>query len=116
MEEFCALVNKQPEIHPAVVEYLKKNYPEDLDIYLKLKENYEELFYLTIEKFFKSSIFEERKKHLKHMKDYLDKLGKNANFDSKFYKQYIKDLENSIHTKKDFLDDKIIPETKSCQT
>lgn len=113
VEEFCQIVGKDQKINSAVIDYLKKNYPSELDTYLRFKENYEELFFQSIEKFFRSATLDDRKKSLREAKAYLEKISQNKNttFDLKFYKSYVKDIENSIHVKYDFLKDDIIPQT-----
>ncbi|MCQ2818452.1 MAG: hypothetical protein MJ252_14385 [archaeon] len=113
VEEFCKIVGKDPHANSAVIDYLKKNYPGELDTYLKSKGNFEELFFEAIEKYFKGSSLDEKKSALREAKDYLEKIAatKGTNFDVKFYRSYLKDIENAIYTKTDFLKEDIIRQT-----
>ena len=113
VDEFCKIVSKDPKADSAVIEYLKKNYPSELETYLKYKGNYEELFFQAVEKYFKSNSLDDKKRSLRDAKESLDKIAliKGTPFDVKFYRNYLKEIENSIYTKTEFIKENIILQT-----
>ena len=106
---FINITNKFPKINKDVIYYLKKeNRKNDLEMFLKNKGNYEELFFFYLEKFFEINNFNERIECVKKLKEFLKKIDSNSNINLKFYNNFINDLENSIKLKKNLLDSDII--------
>ncbi len=98
--KFLTIVSKFENINSAVIEYLKKNVPDQLENYLKQKNLYDELFFMYLEKFFRSKDLTSRKKALDSVKEYQKILEKKpGDFDYKFYRNYVNDLENSLKLK-----------------
>ena len=81
----------------------------------KKKNKFEDLFFLNLEKFFLSKDIIDRNYYISKLKDNLKKIENNyanfPNFDYKFYKTYVSDLENSLVFKKQCLKDNIIQKT-----
>lgn len=95
---FVKIVGEHNRAHKAIIEYLKTHdQDKPLRLYLGSKGDNEELFYMTIENFFRCKTIKDRKEYLKEAKLYLDNIKGNPNLD--FYKTYIKDLENSLKFK-----------------
>jgi hypothetical protein len=94
-----------------VLDYLKNNHENLVKDYLEEKRNYEALFFYHLENFFQSSIVEKRRLNLKDAKGCLKYLETNKEFDLKFYKTYMDDLENSLMFKKELLNDNLIKQT-----
>ena len=107
---FINIVNKFPKINKDVIYYLKKEKrKEELETYLKNKGNYEELFFIYLEKFFEINNYNERIECIKKLKEYLKKIdSSNSNINLKFYNNYINDLENSVKFKNYLLNSDII--------
>ena len=106
---FINITNKFPKINKDVIYYLKKeNRKNDLEMFLKNKGNYEELFFFYLEKFFEINNFNERIECVKKLKEFHKKIDSNSNINLKFYNNFINDLENSIKLKKNLLDSDII--------
>ena len=59
--KFLTIVSKFENTNSAVIEYLKKNVPDQLENYLKQKNLYEDLFFMYLEKFFRSKDLTSRK-------------------------------------------------------
>ena len=100
---FLLEVSKHPNIRPIVIDYLKQNAPTLIETYLKELKNPEELMFYYIEKYFLCSDYVERKKCISHAKEN-EKLITNAinpNFEHKFYKNYLDQLDNSLNFKID---------------
>jgi hypothetical protein len=98
--KFLTIVSKFENINSAVIEYLKKNVPDQLEKYLNQKNLYDELFFMYLEKFFRSKDLTSRKKALDSVKEYQKILEKKpGDFDYKFYRNYVSDLENSLKLK-----------------
>ena len=98
--KFLTIVSKFENINSAVIEYLKKNVPDQLEKYLNQKNLYDELFFMYLEKFFRSKDLTSRKEALERVKEYQKILEKKpGDFDYKFYRNYVSDLENSLKLK-----------------
>ena len=112
VSDFIQIVNKYKGTESIVKQYFMKYRPEELDTYLKEKKNFEELFFLSLENFFRSKDLKERAKYVENAREYLKQLSNNKerdpNFDCKFYEGYLNDLENSIAFKKELLESNII--------
>ena len=112
ISDFKSIVNKYEKANTIVIEYLKKNAPKELDNYLEKKNKFEDLFFLNLEKFFLSKDITDRNFYISKLKDNIKKIENNyanfPNFDYKFYKTYVTDLENSLIFKRDCLKDNII--------
>ena len=112
INDFKNIVNKYEKANTIVIEYLKKNAPKELDNYLEKKNKFEDLFFLNLEKFFLSKDITDRNFYISKLKDNIKKIENNyanfPNFDYKFYKTYVTDLENSLIFKRDCLKDNII--------
>jgi len=112
INDFKTIVNKYEKANTIVIEYLKKNAPKELDNYLEKKNKFEDLFFLNLEKFFLSKDITDRNFYISKLKDNIKKIENNyanfPNFDYKFYKTYVTDLENSLIFKRDCLKDNII--------
>lgn len=112
-KEFGQIIGKYKRADSTVLEYLKRNLPDQIEEVLLEKKSYEELFFYFLEKFFNSKTITDRRELIGKVKEYRKKLEdeKNPNFDYKFYKTYVEDLEQSIHFKKSLLEDNIIKQT-----
>ena len=112
ISDFKSIVNKYEKANTIVIEYLKKNAPKELDNYLEKKNKFEDLFFLNLEKFFLSKDITDRNFYISKLKDNIKKIENNyanfPNFDYKFYKTYVTDLENSLIFKRDCLKENII--------
>ena len=112
INDFKNIVNKYEKANTIVIEYLKKNAPKELDNYLEKKNKFEDLFFLNLEKFFLSKDITDRNFYISKLKDNIKKIENNyanfPNFDYKFYKTYVTDLENSLIFKRDCLKENII--------
>lgn len=115
VKDFCTIVGKYKRADSAVIEYLKKNLPSELDTYLLEKKNYIELFFLSLERFFKCKTLEDRRQNTVKAKEYLKKIDndkeRDPNFDVKFYNNYMTDLENSVKFKQELLQEDVIKQT-----
>ena len=104
------IVKKFPDLDNIVIEALKANYEKDkLRKYFYDTGNYEELFLMNIEEFFKCESIYDRKEILGEAKKFLKEI-KNYEY-YEYYRNYLKDFESSITLKKNLLEDKIISET-----
>ena len=102
LHNFTKILSKFPQAHNSVIDYLKKKEekPEVLDNCFQKILDKDELFFIELEKFFKSKNIEERKKSLNKAKEFLKET---KNIDLNFYNIYITDLENSLKLKENCL-------------
>ena len=101
---FLETIVKYPTIKKPVINYLKKNKKmNDLFEYLKRINDPDELFYLSLEKFFQSQSIKEREKILEQIKTY-----RPEKLDKKYYENYVSDLEASLKFKKKCVEKEII--------
>ena len=121
-KDFIAIVNRHPKIQQTAIDFLK-NYntiiPKgddstfgsekiNFENFLKSLKNKEEYFYYLLEKIFKSNSIKERKKCVRIALEIVNnKIIEKNNFDYKFYKNYLNDLDNSMKFKIDCMDKKI---------
>jgi len=92
---FVKTLAKFPTIKKPVINYLKKNGKmDDLFEYLTMLNDPDELFYLLLEKFFKSESKSEREEIIQQIKS-----NKPEQLDKKFFENYISDLESSLKFK-----------------
>ena len=95
---FNNIVSNFPQVHSAVINYYKNiGQFEELKNYLKKQRDFEELLYISLEKFFQSQDLQKREDFIKEAKKYLVEA---KNINHSFYKQYLSDLENSLKFKK----------------
>ena len=117
-KEFVNVINKYPQIQLIVIDYIKKNCnnltiennPDGITLenFLKNSKDQEELFFYYLEKYFSGTSLEEKKNAVKKCKWILENTPiQNDTFDNKFYTNYIRDLENSITLKIEFMDKKL---------
>ena len=106
--DFINILSKFPKIDKFVIDYLKKNSPKDLDVFLIRKFLIEDLFFLYLDRFFNSNELKDRLNNLNKAKTLFKNLENYSNFDIKFYKNYINDLEKSLILKKDYLEKDLI--------
>ena len=90
---------------------MKSNHNELLKDYLEEKKNYEILFFYNLENYFKEISIDRRRILLKEAKGCLKYLETNKEFDSKFYKTYIDDIEKSLFFKRDLLLENLIKQS-----
>ena len=112
-KDFIDKVKKFKNLKFAVFDFLKKNQGDlYIDKYLEEQNDYEEMMFYELEKFFTSNSIDDRKKHLKMAKEYQKKLDK-YNINNKFYLMYLTELGNSLKFKKECMDNdrKIIPKS-----
>ena len=96
---FISIVSKYSKAKTAVIEFLSKKAPDQLEYYLKELKNNEVMIFYYLELFFNSSTVEDKKKYVKLAKDCEKVL--DSNFDHKFYRNYLDNLEKSITFKND---------------
>ena len=106
-EEFIDKIKDIKNIRYSVIDYLKKNSPSYIDNYIEAQNDYEELMFVMLEKFFTSNKYKDKKKYIKKAQENQKKLDKN-NINNKFYSLYLTELENSIEFKKNCIDEKSI--------
>ena len=106
--DFINILSKFPKIDKFVIDYLKKNSPKDLDVFLIRKFLIEDLFFLYLDRFFNSNELKDRLNNLNKAKTLFKNLENYSNLDIKFYKNYINDLEKSLILKKDYLEKDLI--------
>ena len=94
-----------------VFEYLKSNHNELLKDFLEEKRNYETLFFHNLEIFFKEISIDRRRLALREAKNCLKNLEGNKEFDYKFYKNYLEDIEKSLFFKRDLLYENLIKQS-----
>ena len=105
-EKFVSTLAEHPNIKIPVINYLKKNNKlKTLERYLTEIKDTEELFYFSVENFFKSGTKKEREEILKKLKGI--RFEKTDKSDKKFYENYISDLESSLKFKKECLEKNI---------
>ena len=96
---FISIVSKYSKAKTAVIEFLSKKAPDQLEYYLKELKNNEVMIFYYLELFFNSTTVEDKKKYVKLAKDCEKAL--DSNFDHKFYRNYLDNLEKSITFKND---------------
>ena len=94
-----------------VFEYLKVNHNELLKEYLEERKNYETLLFYHLENFFKEISIERRRLSLKEAKICIKNLEGSKEFDWKFYKVYIEDVERSLFFKRDLINENLIKQS-----
>ena len=94
-----------------VFEYLKSNHTELLKDYLEEKKNYETLLFHNLDIFFKEISIDRRRLVLREAKNCLKNLEGNKEFDYKFYKNYLEDIEKSLFFKRDLLYENLIKQS-----
>lgn len=93
------------------MDYLKSNHSELLKDYLEEKRNFETLLYHNLEIFFKEISIDRRRLALREAKNCLKNLEGNKEFDFKFYKVYLEDIEKSLFFKRDLLYENLIKQS-----
>ena len=87
------IIKKFPDLHNVVIETLKhEDYEIKLRKYLFYTGNFENLFFMIVEDFFKCKTFGDRKEYLREAKKILNEMKGNKNHE--FYTNYINDLNN----------------------
>ena len=94
---FISIVSKYSKAKSAVIEFLSKKAPDQLEYYLKELKNNEAMIFYYLEYFFNSNSIEDKKKYVKLAKECEKSL--DSTFDHKFYKNYLDNLEKSISFK-----------------
>ena len=94
---FINIVSKHSKAKSAVVEFLTKKAPEQLEYYLKELKNNEAMLFYHLEHFFNSNSNDEKKKILKDARDCEKLVDYSGTFDHKFYRNYLDCLEKSIN-------------------
>ena len=93
---FISIVSKYSKAKSAIIEFLTKKAPDQLEYYLRDLKNNEILLFYYLELFFKSKTIEEKKKYVKIAKEIEnDEIGA----EHKFYRNYLECLEKSINFK-----------------
>ena len=105
LNKFMDIVSLHPQSKFAVIEFLNKNSPNQIENYLKILKNPEELFYYYLEQYFQSPIISQRKKFIVLAKENEKLINNtiNPNFEHKFYKNYLDNLEHNLTFKTDIL-------------
>ncbi len=103
--QFLKIVSSHPLIKASVIELLKKTSPQEIENYMKLLKNPEELFFYYLEQYFQSSHLSHRKKYLELAKESQKLINStvNPNFEHKFYRNYLDNLEYNLKFKIDIL-------------
>ena len=95
---FISIVSKYSKAKSAIINFLTKKAPDQLEYYLKELKNNEVMLFYYLELFFNSKTVEEKKKYVKMAKEVeRDETG----VEHKFYRNYLDCLEKSINFKKD---------------
>ena len=106
IDKFLSVVSTHPKIQSGVIKYLSlNNSSEEIENYLKMIKNPEELFFYYLEKYFQTNQISERKKIISLAKE-TEKLITNAinpNFEHKFYKNYLDNLSHDINFKNEIM-------------
>ena len=106
IDKFLSVVSTHPKIQSGVIKYLSlNNSSEQIENYLKMIKNPEELFFYYLEKYFQTNQISERKKIISLAKE-TEKLITNAvnpNFEHKFYKNYLDNLSHDINFKNEIM-------------
>ena len=105
INRFLEIFSQHPQSKSIVIEFLNNNDPEQVENYFKILKNPEELFFYYLEQYFQSPSFSRRKKLLALAREN-EKLITNAvnpNFEHKFYKNYLDNLENNLSFKIDIV-------------
>jgi hypothetical protein len=105
INQFLKIVSLHPQSKAQVIELLNKNDPGEIENYIKMLKNPEELFFYYLEQYFQSSLISHRKKFLDlaREKEKLINNSVNPNFEHKFYKNYLDNLEHNLKFKIDIL-------------
>ena len=104
IKDFIDIVGLHPKAKYAVITFLKNNINiEEIENYLKILKNPEELFFYYLEQYFQSEDIMERRKYISLSKENLKLIDNNINpnFEHKFYKNYVESLENNLTFKLD---------------
>ena len=123
IDKFTSIISKHPKIYHPAIEFIQ-DYINEYDIEIedsnegKKKLNVEtfllglkaldDYFYYLLEKFFKSNSILERRKYVKKAKQLLNnKCITSPNFNYKFYKNYLNDLDSSLDFKANCMEKKV---------
>ena len=103
ISDFINIIGLHPKAKPSVIQFLKKNDYEQIENYLKINKNPEELFFFYLEEYFQTFNISEKKKYISLLKENMKLIDNNINpnFEHKFYKSYIESLENDLIFKLD---------------
>ena len=123
IDDFTIVISKHPKIQQAAIEFIKNYINENkieitssnsekkqlnIENFLTSLKAIEDYLYYLLERFFKSNSIIERRKYIKKAKQLINnKLINKPNFNYKFYKNYLNDLDNSLDFKASCLDRKI---------
>lgn len=105
------MTNNTNNFSLVVYEYLKNNHLELLKEYLEEKKSYETLLFYHLENFFKEISIERRRLSLRDAKNCIKNLEGSKEFDWKFYKVYIEDIERSLFFKRDLIYENLIKQS-----
>ena len=95
---FISIVSKYSKAKSAIIDFLTKKAPDQIEYYLRELKNNEVLLFYYLELFFNSKTIEDKKKYVKMAKDIeKDETG----VEHKFYRNYLECLEKSINFKND---------------
>ena len=93
---FISIVSKYSKAKSAIIDFLTKKAPDQLEYYLRELKSNEILLFYYLELFFNSKTIEDKKKYVKMAKDIeKDETG----VEHKFYRNYLECLEKSINFK-----------------
>ena len=93
---FISIVSKYSKAKSAIIDFLTKKAPDQLEYYLRELKSNEILLFYYLELFFNSKTIENKKKYVKMAKDIeKDETG----VEHKFYRNYLECLEKSINFK-----------------
>ena len=93
---FISIVSKYSKAKSAIIDFLTKKAPDQLEYYLRELKSNEILLFYYLELFFNSKTIEEKKKYIKMAKDVeKDETG----VEHKFYRNYLECLDKSINFK-----------------
>ena len=100
-DDFIIILSNHPKIKNNTIQFLKNNDFKQIEKFLKINQNPEELFFYYLEQYFQSPYIAEREKYISLAKQNLHLIDNNINFDHKFYKNYLESLENNLKFKYD---------------
>ena len=96
VSKFISIVSKYSKAKSAVIDFLTKKAPDQLEYYLRELKNNEFLLFYYLELFFNSKTIEDKKKYVRLAKEIENN---ETGVEHKFYRNYLECLDKSINFK-----------------